>query len=132
MNTTNKFIKRPIVSQVTFATCDGSLTTLEGVVSYRAGDALMIGPQGECWPITRDRFDASYTAVQPTSFGENGGYVKKYIVVEATQLSKSTQVRLTGVEANIVGQSNDWLITGPDGSQWVVANTIFNKTYMTV
>ena len=39
-----------------FANMKGVLATLEGNVTYQAGDALMSGPHGERWPIPRKRF----------------------------------------------------------------------------
>lgn len=126
----NKFLKRPIVTQVDFAIMPGTIITLEGEVPYQTGDALMTGECGECWSISRVKFDATYDAVLPTKHGKNGGYVKKSISVTAVQLRESMQVALSGVSACISGNPGDWLINAPDGSQWIVADGIFRKTYI--
>jgi len=128
----NKFLKRAIVVQVEFADKPGLLTTLEGIVPYQAGDALMTGVDNERWPIARARFDASYKAQSPTRQGENGGYIKHRIPVTAVQITEPTQVALSSATASISGKIGDWLITAPDGSQWIVDDAIFSKTYQMV
>lgn len=125
----NQFLKRPIVTQVEFASTPGMAITLEGEVLYQACDALLTGVSGERWPISRKYFDSTYDAVPPTRHGENGGYIKKPIPVTAIQITESIQVALTGTSASISGKIGDWLITAPDGSQWVVADEIFRHTY---
>lgn len=126
----NKFLKLPIITQVEFAITPGTIFTLEGEVPYQSGDALMTGVSGERWPISRVRFDSTYDAAPPTIQGEDGGYIKKTITVTAVQITETTLVTLAGESARIVGQIGDWLITAPDGSQWVVSDAIFRQTYI--
>jgi hypothetical protein len=128
----NKFLKRPLVTAVEFADNPGVLNTLEGAVPYQTGDALMTGVSGERWPISRARFDSTYNAVPPTLHGESGAYIKKSIPVTAVQISEIMLVALSGTSASISGKMGDWLISAPDGSQWVVDDVIFKKTYQQI
>lgn len=40
--------------------------TTEGVMEGAAGDYLCQGPAGECWPIKREVFEATYELVDAT------------------------------------------------------------------
>src|SRR3546814_1291431 len=78
--------------QVEFAAANGVLNTREGAVSYREGDAIMTGPSGERWPISRSRFDATY---EPATAAEGAGwYCKRPLVVDARQAIKEERVLL--------------------------------------
>jgi len=61
--------------------------------------------------------------------GEAGNYYKKPIAVDARQLPKGGVVTLANGQGILHAQVNDWLLTDPDGKQWVVANSIFKNTY---
>lgn len=124
-----KWFKKPIPSKVEFAKQTGSLLTLEGVVSFEAGDALMTGVRGERWPIQRTRFEATYELIPPTRMGENGPYLKKHMLVEARQATQEERVHLPGGNGPLRARVEDWVLTAPDGHQWVVANDIFIETY---
>jgi hypothetical protein len=56
----NYFVKKPIPVLCQQATADGTITTLEGVMSYEAGDWIIIGITGERYPCKREVFEASY------------------------------------------------------------------------
>lgn len=127
-----KFIKRPLPATVFFAKSAGELTTLEGPVRYAPGDAIMTGINGEHWPISRTNFDATYVPVGLLALGEDGPYVKKLIPVDATQIDHDGIISLEGQHGDLHAQAGDWVITGPDGSQWVVAQAIFQATYQAV
>jgi hypothetical protein len=45
------------------ADSEGTITTLEGVMSYSAGDYICTGPAGESWPVQREIFEATYVLV---------------------------------------------------------------------
>lgn len=124
-----KFMKRRILVNVTFATTPGESLTLEGPVRYGKGDALMTGSAGEHWPISRLTFKATYDPVAPTQMGKAGSYVKKPIPVAARQLDQKDSVALEESRGELRGKIGDWVVTGPDGKQWVVADTIFKDTY---
>ena len=123
------FMKRRILVNVTFAVKSGELVTLEGPVRYEKGDALMTGSAGEQWPIRRPTFEATYDPVAPTQMGETGSYVKKPIPVAARQLDQKHAIALEESRGELRGKIGDWIVTGPDGKQWIVADTIFKDTY---
>jgi hypothetical protein len=123
------YVKIRLPTQVEIASDDGVLTTLEGDVSYKAGDALMTGVQGERWPISSAKFELTYEPVPPTVMGNSGSYVKKRIVVEAVQMDQPFAVTIRDGQSILKGNAGDWVVSSPDGSQWVVADSIFKKTY---
>jgi formylmethanofuran dehydrogenase subunit C len=123
------YVKIKLPTQVEFASDGGVLTTLEGNVSYKVGDALMTGLQGERWPISRAKFELTYEPVPPTMMGNSGTYVKKRIVVEASQMDQPFEVTIRDGQSVIKGNAGDWVVSSPDGGQWVVADSIFKKTY---
>ena len=127
-----KFIKSPLPVTVSFAKSAGELHTLEGPVRYALGDAIMTGINGEHWPISRANFEATYVPVGPLALGEAGQYVKKLIPVDAYQIDRDGTITLEGQHGDLQAQAGDWVITGPDGSQWVVAQAIFQATYQAV
>ena len=125
-----KYLKIKLPTQVEFALEEGTLNTLEGKVPYQIKDALMTGVQGERWPISRAKFELTYEPVPPTLMGAAGTYVKKRMVVEATQSDEPFEVAIDGGKSILKGNAGDWLISSPDGSQWLVADEIFKKTYV--
>lgn len=42
------------------STKDGTINTLEGVMSYKAGDYICIGEDNESWAIKKDIFEKTY------------------------------------------------------------------------
>lgn len=127
-----KYIKKAIPVQVEFAVDAGAIETLEGSVTYSPGDALMTGAIGEHWPIKRARFEATYDAVPPTLMGSAGAYLKKPIPVDARQIHVEEKILLPERQGILLARAGDWVLTDPDGHQWVVANDIFAATYQTV
>ena len=124
-----KHFKLPIPVIVIFATADGVIMTLEGPVSHVAGDAILTGSAGEQWPIPRAIFEATYAPVAPLRSGESGAYIKKAIPVEARQADRAEVITLGDGRGEIQAQPEDWIVTAPDGRQWVVAEAIFRMTY---
>ena len=55
-----KAVKKPIAVDFEFASEDGSINTLEGKMSYKKGDAIITGVQGERYACRRDIFDQTY------------------------------------------------------------------------
>lgn len=124
-----RYMKRSIPVEVEFVSHAGTLQTLEGPVVYAAGDALMTGAVGERWPISRNRFQATYDPVPPTRMGENGFYLKKRISIHARQVSRQENIPLPEGQGSLLAREGDWVLTAPDGHQRVVANDIFLETY---
>ncbi len=124
-----KYIKKPIPVQVEFASAAGTLQTLEGPVQYEAGDALMTGAANEHWPIRHKRFEETYAPLPTTKMGEAGLYLKKHILVDARLVQKAETIPLGGERGVLNAQTGDWILTAPDGQQWVVSGDIFRLTY---
>lgn len=125
-----KYIKKRLPVNVEFAFMAGVMQTLEGPVAYAAGDALMTASKGESWPINLQKFETTYEPVSRTKMGENGLYVKLPLVVEAEQMQTDFQVHIRDLTTILKGKKKDWLITAPDGSQWIVDDAIFRGTYI--
>jgi hypothetical protein len=117
----------PIV--VKFAANDGCCETKEGDVSYKVGDAILTGVEGEQWPIERPKFDASYEAIAPTKNGEDGQYYKKPIQVFALQMNESFHVNVSWSDDRIEGKAGDWLLQYGADDYGIVSQSIFEKTY---
>ena len=47
-----------------FAAEDGEIETLEGIMSYKKGDAIITGIKGEKYACRRDIFDQTYSIVE--------------------------------------------------------------------
>ena len=59
-----KAIKKPIPIDFEFATEDGVIRTLEGLMQYKKGDAIITGIKGERYVCRRDIFDESYEIIE--------------------------------------------------------------------
>ena len=59
-----KAIKKSVAIDFEFATEDGEIKTLEGVMSYKKGDAIITGVKGERYPCRRDIFDQTYSIIE--------------------------------------------------------------------
>ena len=123
-----KAIKRPLPINVSFAAECGVLETLEGPVSYAIGDAILVGVNGERWPVGREEFAKMYIPLGGQPMFVDGDYHKRRIVVDAEQLNASESIEISD-GSQLTGRPGDWLITGPGGDRWVVAADIFERTY---
>lgn len=54
-------------------------------------------------------------------------YRKKPVVVEAVQLKRRKLIRT--LEGDMIGEVDDWLITGVKGEQYPCKNDVFEMTY---
>lgn len=125
-----KYLKKPIPVHVDFASTSGFLKTLEGVVSFKPGDALVTGIAGENWPIDRSRFEETYLPLDSEmQMGESGRYLKKPMLVDAERVSTQQTIRLPDGSAELLAKKGDWILTSPDGHVWVVADAIFAESY---
>lgn len=122
-------IKRPIPVEVEFAIEDGVCATPEGLVHYKAGDAVAEGNHDDQWPIQRHKFLSNYEPVPPTVAGEPGQYVKKTLKVMVLQLSESIEVPVGWQDDPLHAKPGDWLVQyGPD-DYGVIQPHIFEETY---
>lgn len=113
-----------------FAIADGELESLEGRVSYQAGDAILTGATGERWPVRRTAFLRTYQPVAGVVLGAVGQYTKRPLRVLANQLAGPRVVRTS--HGLLHGAKGDWLIRDPEGDEWVVAEEIFNRDYVVI
>ena len=59
-----KAMKKPILIDYEFAVEDGEIETLEGIMSYKKGDAIITGIKGEKYACRRDIFDQTYSIIE--------------------------------------------------------------------
>jgi len=121
--------KKAIPVTVRFADSDGVCNTKEGNVSFKAGDAILTGVEGEQWPIERPKFDASYEAIPPTKNGEDGQYCKKPIQVFALQMNEPFYVNVSWSDDHLEGEPGDWLLQYGEDDYGIVSQSIFEKSY---
>ncbi len=121
--------KLSIVMHVEFATADGKLMTLEGPVAYVRGDALLVGTEGERWPVQRKRFDETYEPVAALRAGKPGAYRKRPQVVWAKPMHEAFTAELGDGRGTLRGNAGDWLLQYAPGDLSVVSASIFAKSY---
>jgi len=121
--------KKDIPVVVRFDKADGVCKTKEGYVSYKAGDAIMTGVEGEQWPIERRKCDATYEPVSPRQTGGNGKYVKKPIPVYALPMQEPFYVIMSWGHNRLEGEAGDWLLEYGKNDYGIVSQSIFEKTY---
>lgn len=119
-----KAIKKAIVLGFRFAVGVEVVKTIEGSVTAQAGDAVLTGTKGECWPIPRPKFEATY------DFDEAAGNcAKKAIVVDAEEMSAPFEVVVGWSAEPLQGKAGDYRLTYGPGDYGVVAREIFHETY---
>lgn len=123
------YMKRSLPAAVRFAASAGALQTLEGLVRYAPGDALMTGVAGEHWPIRRPEFESSYEPCDAQSMGADGHYCKRAMPVFAQQLVQASTIPLDGERGALEGKRGDWLLRDASGRVWVVADAVFRMSY---
>ncbi|CAD6544264.1 hypothetical protein LMG27952_04153 [Paraburkholderia hiiakae] len=126
-----RYSKKPDALSVEFASAGGVLATLEGDVTYVAGDALLTGPAGDRWPVGRQHFNAAYIAIAPTVQGQSGRYRRKSNVVWARQMTAAFEVSLDA-RGILRGKAGDWLVQYAPADQSIVEESIFAQTYVPV
>jgi len=124
--------KRSVSVGVEFAEADGVCQTKEGDVSYKVGDTILTGVEGEQWPIERLKFNATYDAIPPTKHGEDGQYRKKPIQVYALQMNEPFYVNVSWADDRLEGKPSDWLLQYGEGDYGIVSKSIFDKTYKVI
>ena len=115
--------------QVRFAATDCIVTTREGAVHARAGDAIITGVAGETWRVSRVRFGDKYRPASHTAAGEPGFYMSRPYEIRALRMVDAFDVVLADGVSRLHGQPDDWLVDYGDGSLGVVAPSIFATTY---
>jgi len=127
------YFKKPITVQVSFAINSGTLQTLEGLVAYAHGDALVTGLAGERWPIDRKRFERTYSAADPDgAMGRDGRFTKVPALVQAHRADHDQSICVSSGRGILAAKAGDWIVTASDGESWVVADGIFQDSYAPV
>ncbi len=125
-----QMVKKTIVVRVGFARTAGEAQTLEGVVPYQPGDALITGPAGEQWPVERDFFFRNYQPVPGVQAGGDGEYSRLPQQVWALRMREAFCVQSGKGGAPLRGAPGDWLVQhGPDNHS-VVRADIFPQLYV--
>lgn len=121
--------KKPLKREVEIAPTDGVCKTLEGEVSYRSGDAIMTGEQGEQWPIQADKFAEKYRPAEGTSPGESGTYEAKPSNVLVMKLDTEMDVPVGWQDDPLKGKPGDYLVQYGPGDHGVIQSEIFQASY---
>jgi PGDYG protein len=125
------YFKHELVN-VSFATTVGAIKSREGLNHYAAGDAIITGSTGDCWSVSRDRFDAKYQAVSDTAHGHNGQYQNQPLAVLAIQQTQAFAVERSAGGDVIHGQAGDWLMQYAPGDHGIVENAKFQHVYRAI
>jgi hypothetical protein len=121
--------KRINTIQAHFAAVDGTITTPEGVVHVRSGDAIMTGAGGHQWRVSQESFAHRYRPVPPTRMGEPGRYESLPTEVIAIAMDTPFEVVLRDGISQLHGERGDWLVDYGDGSLGIVAAEVFGSLY---
>jgi hypothetical protein len=113
----------PVKYQV--ADKDGTIQTLEGPVSYKAGYYIMTGPKGEQYPITPEKFSTLYD-----DNGNGSGTPKKIIKIAKLADHDGTVNTSWGDKLNYTA-GNDFIVRHGANDYGVVKKDIFAQTYDT-
>jgi hypothetical protein len=120
--TAKKFVKHEIV-HVTFATSEGELTSREGINRYQVGDALITSESGECWCVSRDRFELKYEPIA------DGKFRAKPVSVLAKQMLEPFLISRSAGGDVLQGAAQDWLLQYAPGDYGIVENARFMRVY---
>ncbi|SDV48663.1 PGDYG domain-containing protein [Chitinasiproducens palmae] len=123
------YVKDEVV-EVSFATGDGALDSLEGANRYAPGDALLRSASGECWVVSRDRFDAKYfPADSETVEGAPGRYRNRPSQILAKRIDVAFSVRRSAGSDVLEGVPGDWLVQYAPGDYGLVQQARFARVY---
>jgi hypothetical protein len=123
-----QFVKRETVS-VEFAADAGVLMSRVGPNSYRRGDALVTGADGDRWCVSRDRFDAGYAPFPGVPAGAPGRYQNRPRVILAKQMGEAFRCRRTAGGDWLEGRARDWLLQYASGDYGIAADARFRLVY---
>ncbi|MFK4442787.1 hypothetical protein ABH944_002897 [Caballeronia udeis] len=118
-----------VVVTVEFSTETSVIQTLEGPVVCNPGDAIITGAAGERWPVSKERFDETYHALEAGAAGAPMRYKKRHRRVHAVRLKEPLEVTLTGGRGLLHGEPGAWCVWyGPEDAA-IVRHDIFLTTY---
>ena len=122
-----KVFKKPIPVKVQYLFEPTVVQTLEGPVTAGLGQALMIGPKDDPYPISLESLFSTYNVDE-----ELGIAYKRRILVDARQITEPTEVTVEWSKEKLYGKPGDYLVTYESGKQWIVEKGIFEETYEVV
>lgn len=125
------FVKNETVD-VSFALSDGELASREGPNRFAAGDALIRGSTGDCWSVSRNRFDAKYLPAGGQLAGIDGPYVARPVPVLARQMREAFCISRSSGGDVLQGKAGDWLLQYAPNDYGIVENARFLKVYRPV
>lgn len=101
-------------------------------VAFEAGDAILTGTRGECWPIARRSFEVNYVPFGPARAGADGKFYKRPSPILGVQMREGFVI--TAARGRLEGKSGDWLVQYDEAGQdlGVVSAEIFAETYRRV
>ena len=114
---------------VRFADETGIIQTHEGAVGVRSGDAIVTGPHGDRWRVSRARFADKYAPGAATAAGAAGAYRSRPYRVLARPMREPFEVWLADGVSRLSGRAGDWLVDYGDGSLGIVSAAAFANTY---
>jgi hypothetical protein len=114
---------------VEFAARADVLVSAVGPNRYSPGDALITGSTGDRWCVSRDRFDAKYEPVSPTTRGEPGLYRNRPMTVLVKCIDVPFIVARTAGGDVLRGNAGDWLVQYAPGDHGIVERTRFEQVY---
>ena len=114
---------------VEFAAQPGRLISQVGANTYQAGDALLIGADGDRWCVSRDRFDAGYVPLPPALPGAAGRYRNRPRAVLARQMAEPFRCERRAGGDWLQGQAGDWLLQYAPGDHGIASHARFTLVY---
>lgn len=122
------YVKDEIVN-VKFAKYDGVIASREGPNRYHSGDALITSSTGDCWSVSRDRFDTRYTPLTQLPAGSDGEYRAMRVTVMAKQMDRAFSIARSAGGDVLQGKAKDWLLQYAPGDFGIVENERFQRVY---
>ena len=119
-----RVFKKAVAVPYQVADSDGTIQTLEGPVSYKAGAYIMTGPKGEKYPITPERFAELYDD------GKDGKATPKKIVKLAKLADHDGTVDTSWGDPLHYTSGNDYIVKHGPNDYGVVKKDIFAQTYV--
>ena len=116
--------KKPNPERYEIAQQPGTVQTLEGTVTYQAGDYIMTGPKGEQYPISPAKFREL-----KDDAGDGICYPKKIIkLAKLADHDGSLILKYNGSKLNYTA-GEDYIVRHGPGDYGAVKKDIFAQTY---
>jgi len=125
-----RYVKSEVVD-VVFAEQSGVIQSRVGPNHYGAGDALLVGCDGDRWSVARALFDAKYVPEPGTAAGAAGSYRNRPAPVYARQYAQAFVV--TRASGDVLhGRAGDWLLQYGKGDHGIADAGRFARVYRAI